>query len=103
MAVTVPPLSEFQWNGTQPQQKLRADEGSEPLVRVGRQNWARLSEYARSGLTQVAIGNCNDPWVCPNCRALEAKTYPIADPPRLPLPECSSETGCRCSYLPSLR
>jgi len=102
MGFEVPPLSEFQWNGTEAQQRQRTEDGLEPLAEIGRQSWQTLRDYIQSGVANVEIGDCNDPWVCPQCSAMRGKVHPIVNAPRLPLRECEAETGCRCWYRPAL-
>jgi len=78
--------------------RFDADTAATMLLFYG-QNQRRLTEYRANYLIRgVGILDYTGD-SCAACRRLIGKTYSLAKPPELPNPACTSETGCRCSYI----
>ena len=76
-------------------------EGKDPTPYSAKARTQELLEIKEGGLwNRVTIHTANDDLVCPACRELAKKTFPIDEALRtLPIPNlCQSERGCRCSY-----
>lgn len=76
--------------------------------RIDQNNARDLDQAARSGvLPWVQILTQGDARVCPTCRALEGRVFPINEVVQHPLLPCAGCTGvvqqhegwCRCTYL----
>jgi len=86
--------------------RLVSEEGKDPkpyLREAARQQLLSLrNSGARfsSGARFVQVFNCNDPWVCSGCRALEGKRWTFDEALlRMPIPDsCTEPSGCRCWY-----
>lgn len=62
---------------------------------------AELQRMSHSGVTHVRIQNCHDDRVCPACRALDGKTFPITDALAGKLVPHLCQHACRCWYIPA--
>ncbi|HUW13465.1 MAG TPA: hypothetical protein VM537_27325, partial [Anaerolineae bacterium] len=76
----------------------------EPKWLVNMQSSYALNRYTLREL-QGVVGvvtttTCNDQYVCASCKRMSERRFPLRQAPELPSPECTSETGCRCWYLP---
>jgi hypothetical protein len=70
------------------------------MVTSSVQSGMNLDEWRRSGLVRsVRIVGSSDGDSCRTCKAAQKRPWPIQNVPELPLPDCSSEEGCRCAYV----
>jgi hypothetical protein len=58
-----------------------------------------IMEFQKAGATRVRFLGGDDEESCPECAALNGKSFPIESAPELPHEKCSSECGCRCMAL----
>jgi hypothetical protein len=58
-----------------------------------------ITEYQQMGATRVRILGGDDEESCPQCTALNGKSFPIESAPELPHATCTSECGCRCMAM----
>ena len=58
-----------------------------------------ITEYQQMGATRVRFLGGDDEDSCPECAALNGKSFPIASAPELPHATCTSECGCRCMAM----
>jgi hypothetical protein len=59
-----------------------------------------LEKWRQSGLVRsVKIVGSSDGDSCPACKSAQKRAWPIQNVPELPLPDCTSEWGCNCSYV----
>jgi hypothetical protein len=64
------------------------------------QSGLNLDEWRRSGLVRsLKIVGSSDGDSCPACNAAQKRVWAIRSVPELPLRDCTSESGCRCSYV----
>lgn len=57
-----------------------------------------IEDYQRDMyFKKVGISGANDELVCDECKVIQGKIFNLNQVPELPLPNCTSEMGCRCS------
>jgi len=84
--------TEYLWGTTE---KLQAIDEVR-LISSDAQFRVNIAEFRRRGVRTVEIQTADDKSVCPECRALEGRTFMIDEVPSLPYERCTSEFGCRC-------
>jgi len=78
--------------------KVRINQGTheafthEMAEMQSRSNDAYYMKYVKG----IGIRTCNDDHVCPACREIASRIWPIDQVPELPYEKCTSKTGCRC-------
>jgi hypothetical protein len=66
----------------------------------GVQSGLNLDEWRQSGLVRsVKIVGSSDGDSCTACKSAQKRAWPIQNVPELPLLDCTSEWGCKCSYV----
>lgn len=66
------------------------------MILSSAQATVNMADLGDSGARFIEIRTANDDLVCPACRALEGRRFPIDEAPSLPYERCTSEFGCRC-------
>jgi hypothetical protein len=64
------------------------------------QSGMNLEDWRTSGFVKsIKIVGSSGGDSCPACKAAQKAPWPIKDVPELPIPDCTSEGGCNCSYV----
>jgi hypothetical protein len=58
-----------------------------------------ITQFKKMGATRVRILGGDDEESCPQCAAMNGKSFPIDTSPELPHATCTSECGCRCTAI----
>jgi hypothetical protein len=63
-------------------------------------NQVHLAQCRDLGGKSVEISTANDGVTCEACQKIGERKYRIDKVPELPYEKCTSDTGCRCTFLP---
>jgi hypothetical protein len=64
------------------------------------QSGMNLEDWRTSGFVKsIKIVGSNGGDSCHACKAAQKVPWPINDVPELPIPDCTSEGGCSCTYV----
>jgi len=63
-------------------------------------NQVHLAQFREFGCKSVEISTANDGVTCEACQKIGERKYRIDKVPELPYEKCTSDTGCRCTFLP---
>jgi hypothetical protein len=64
------------------------------------QSGMNLEDWRTSGFVKsIKIVGSSGGDSCPACKSAQKAPWPIKDVPELPIPDCTSEGGCNCSYV----
>ena len=70
------------------------------MIRFHARNQVRLAQFRELGCKSVEISTANDGVTCEACQKIENRKYRIDKVPELPYEKCTSDKGCRCTFLP---
>jgi len=70
------------------------------MIMFHARNQVHLAQFRELGCKSVEISTANDGVTCEACQKIEGKKHKIDKVLELPYEKCTSDSGCRCIYLP---
>ncbi len=91
------------WPPADPETERKLEDGTldvPNMIISSVQSSMNLEDWRRSGFVKsINIVGSSGGDSCPACKAAQKAPWPIKDVPELPIPDCTSEGGCNCSYV----
>jgi hypothetical protein len=91
------------WPPSDPETESRMEDMTLDVVAMlisSVQSGMNLEDWRTSGFVKsIKIVGSSGGDSCPACKSAQKAPWPIKDVPELPIPDCTSEGGCNCSYV----
>ena len=91
------------WPPCDPETKRKLEDGIldvPSMIISSVQSGMNLEDWRTSSFVKsIKIVGSSGGDSCPACKAAQKAPWPIKDVPELPIPNCTSEGGCNCSYV----